>query len=603
MYESHFRFERRPFSATPDPDCVFITDTIRETLAEFVVCMERGQGIGVLTGAAGTGKTLLCHRLAEELSDGFEIAFLKNANFATRRSFLQSLLFELGRPYRGMAEQELRLLLSEYCRSELGGRHQGIVVILDEAHLLSERLLEEVRSITNLTDRGMPLVRVLLCGHPELEETLAGPAMADLNQRIACQQTIELLTQSESLGYLEYRTNWAGANPQQIFTDEAIKAIAHASDGLPRCLNQLCDHSLLLAFAAGLPQVNVDLVDEALQDLKQLPLHWNERTRAEGPLDALSARSPANDTLLETMVSTEESDETDHEPFLFDDYESDDMESVEICGSGTESFVSEPPDTQIEPIENKEAFDDDVYQVVPVDEDESNIAETMSIADEMSEMSEIDDEQSYSIPLETVGNVIAGVVPLLSDHHSGHVCFEEEMVVDRYAALDDGRSMLQEQDSAFLDSEADVLEIPENHRSESTDEAIPVAEESVVGIPLEIPAEAGLEGVECLDITRMTDRSIIEQINELDFGEIQGEETATDPFDVVQPEAIVEEVEEVEEPVIVAEEPQAQMVEQSAPAVREMPRLDSAGAVPPPNMRRLFSKLRRIQHEQDRHTV
>ncbi|MGE5191501.1 MAG: ExeA family protein, partial [Deltaproteobacteria bacterium] len=137
MYEAYFQLQKRPFSATPDPSCFFAPEPIQELFDELVLRAESGQGIGILTAHAGTGKTLVCRRIAAELGGRFTPIFLANANFPTRRALLQSILFELKKRFSGLEEQELRLAVYASLKElTLAGR--GVVLIVDEAHLLNE---------------------------------------------------------------------------------------------------------------------------------------------------------------------------------------------------------------------------------------------------------------------------------------------------------------------------------------------------------------------------------------------------------------------------------------------------------------------------------
>ncbi len=275
MYETFLGMDRHPFSATPDPSCFVAAEGVQAAFDELMVCVERGQGIGVLTGTAGIGKTLLCQKLVSELSESFETVFLNNANYAMPRSLLQAILYELGQPYSRMDEQELRLELMTVVKS-VRPKKQGMVLVIDEAHLLSEKLLEEIRAITNLAEDGEPLVHLVLSGQMSLEEKLIDQNLDALNQRIRAQVCLEPLTRQESTQYVSHRLSWAGSNISQIFSPEAVEIICQASDGTPRCLNQLCDHSLLLAYATEQKPVQATTVRAALDDLRQLPLHWNE---------------------------------------------------------------------------------------------------------------------------------------------------------------------------------------------------------------------------------------------------------------------------------------------------------------------------------------
>ncbi|MBI3865996.1 MAG: AAA family ATPase [Planctomycetia bacterium] len=287
MYEAYFNLPKRPFSATPDPTCFFATEAVQELLDQLVLRAESGEGIGVVTGAAGTGKTLLCRRIAAELAPRMTPVFIANANFPTRRALLQSILFELGRKYCGLEEQELRLAVFGLLR-ELTLMGRGAVLIIDEAHLLNDRLLEELRLLACLAEEDQPLARVILAGQEALEERLTSPALEALNQRIACQLYLDSLSRGESIGYIAHRISWAGGEISKIFDDGALDRIASAAAGVPRCLNQLCDHALLLTYVQESPRVTVELVAEALLDLRQLPLHWNISVSADTSSTELS---------------------------------------------------------------------------------------------------------------------------------------------------------------------------------------------------------------------------------------------------------------------------------------------------------------------------
>ena len=281
MYEPFFGMERRPFSATPDPGCFFSSSELQSVLDELTICVERGQGIGILTASAGIGKTLLCQRLAASLRERdksrsqFECVYLSNSNFPTRRSLLQAILFEMGDEYSRRDEPELRLDLRSRLLS-LRPKREALVLIVDEAHLFSDELLEELRTLSDIAADGSSLVRIVLSGQHDLEERLTDRSFDAINQRISKHVFAEPLTISESFDYIQYRLAWADCEIESTFTEEAIGVIARASGGVPRCLNQLSDHSLLLAFASDQKPVTEDTVREALEDLKQLPLHWND---------------------------------------------------------------------------------------------------------------------------------------------------------------------------------------------------------------------------------------------------------------------------------------------------------------------------------------
>ncbi|WP_339683616.1 ExeA family protein [Gimesia maris] len=287
MYETNFGFTDRPFTVSPSPACYFEAAEHQHVLEELLVTISSLNGITILTGDAGTGKTAVCRQLVARLEDQFQIQFVEHCNFPTVRALLQTLLYNLTDCYEKVSEQELRLALTAEVRSSFLNHGQPLLVLVDEAHLLSVSFLEELRVLSDIAFDGKPALQLLLCGQTSLEETLIQPALSSLNQRIGCQVYLDRMTRQESEAYIAYRIQRVSTDKRSCFTDEAIKFITHVSDGLPRCLNQICDHSLMLAYLQDSAVVNEPIAREAFTDLQQLPLHWNDPLPAASPLDEL----------------------------------------------------------------------------------------------------------------------------------------------------------------------------------------------------------------------------------------------------------------------------------------------------------------------------
>ena len=267
----------RAFRGTPDVHQYVPLESVEQEIRPLLDAVVRGDGIVVLTAPPGAGKTVVCRRLQMELAEQFEAVVLSSSEFATRRSLLQAVLFELGEDYEGLTEQELRLAILNHVRHNSATR-RGIVLIVDEAHLLNPRLLEELRCLTNHAEEGETLIRVVLSAQLALEELLTQPALQALNYRITSHVTLEPLSMQESAELVAGRLSHVGRKIETVFTPEALETICRVSDGNPRCLVQLCDHTLSLADSAKDAPIVVNVVRRALQDLKQLPLQWNEST-------------------------------------------------------------------------------------------------------------------------------------------------------------------------------------------------------------------------------------------------------------------------------------------------------------------------------------
>lgn len=283
MYESFFGLVKRPFASAPDADCYFPGQAIENARQTLYRCLERGEGAGLLIGPAGTGKTLLLEALAEQFSARFEVAVLASGRLCTRRAMLQAILFELGLPYRDLEEGELRLSLIDHL-SDTSSDKEGLILLIDEAHTLPLRLLEEIRLLTNLVRNGQPKVRLVLAGSAALEERFTSPKLEAFNQRVTARCYLQAFDRSETREYIRAQVEWAGGEPDRIFTAGALEAIHRATDGIPRLVNQVCDHALILACAAGVEALDKPQIEEAWADLQQLPTPWN-RVEGAAPLE------------------------------------------------------------------------------------------------------------------------------------------------------------------------------------------------------------------------------------------------------------------------------------------------------------------------------
>ncbi len=419
MYESQFSLKRRPFAATPDPKCFLASGPIQAALDELVVCVEQGQGVAVVSAPAGTGKTLLCERLRLELANRFETVFLRHASFLTRRALLQTILADLNHSYHRQDEQELRLELIPAIRA-LSPGHEALVLLCDEAHMLSEDLLEELRMLSDLSEHGRPLVRLVLVGQPSLEETLARPGLEALNQRIRAHVCLESFDRTTSQDYIDYRLTWAGGRTAEIFTAEAIEMVVRASEGVPRCINQLCDHALLLAYVAEQKPVPASTIREALQDLRQLPLHWNE---------SLIGDSASSDTAFDAdSASPHHLEVSTHE--IARRQEESVVGEVQTFEFGADLPLSNPVEyTSFEPIDDVEEMTADEDEMSFASDDESDV-------EELSEAVEFEPPAVAPRPLFPSVAQVTRPAEIVAPVRSSEVV--EEMVCDRYAAIDGG---------------------------------------------------------------------------------------------------------------------------------------------------------------------
>ncbi len=251
----------------------------------------RSEGPAIVIGAAGTGKSLLLEVLAAQFQDKMSVVTLVGAQLCTRKALLQMILFEIGLPYRGMDEGELRLSLVEYLRPREGGGNR-MLLLVDEADSLPTRLLQELRVLTNLSNQGQPQVNLVLAGSAILEERFAEPQLEVFSQRVSVRCYLVPLGREETFAYVRSQIAASGCDVDQLISPDGLEAIFSATDGLPRLINQLGNQLVWMAAETGCHPLDGALVQQAWSELQQLPAPWNGPT-----VDAMSDSGQASETV------------------------------------------------------------------------------------------------------------------------------------------------------------------------------------------------------------------------------------------------------------------------------------------------------------------
>jgi type II secretory pathway predicted ATPase ExeA len=266
MDENRFGLTRRPFPPTPDTALYYPATAHESALAALARGIAQDEGILLLTGAPGLGKTLLGYVLLERLDKEVASAFLTNSHFADRSAMLQAILYDLGLPYEDASEQALRLRLTEQLLKYCAAKKRTILVI-DEAHHLSADLLEELRLLANLEAGSGKALQIVLLAQPKILQLLQQPGLESLHQRIAVRTALGALGVEEAFDYLLHHLRLAGVKPEKILDETALETIARGTHGIPRCLNQAAQQALVLAEEGELPKVDAEAALEALSML------------------------------------------------------------------------------------------------------------------------------------------------------------------------------------------------------------------------------------------------------------------------------------------------------------------------------------------------
>jgi general secretion pathway protein A len=248
MYASFFGLNEKPFSITPDPRFLFLSERHAEALAHLVYGINEAGGFIQLTGEVGTGKTTVVRSLLTQAPKHAEIALILNPRM-TPSEFLLAICEELGIGVPAASASSLKDLVDLLSRHLLGAHAGGkrIVLVVDEAQNLSPDVLEQVRLLTNLETETQKLLQIILIGQPELRELLGRVELRQLAQRITGRYHLDPLSGDETAAYVRHRLRVAGAT-REVFTSGALREIQRLSGGVPRLINIIADRALLGAF-------------------------------------------------------------------------------------------------------------------------------------------------------------------------------------------------------------------------------------------------------------------------------------------------------------------------------------------------------------------
>jgi type II secretory pathway predicted ATPase ExeA len=269
MYERFYGLAQNPFGVGPDPQFYYGTPKHNEALANLTYGIRRRKGFVVLTGEVGTGKTLLLRCLLEALRRSkVTHAFIFNPLLPSI-DLLRQIISDFGipdpKPTRAEMLSQLNNFLIDVYRSG-----STAALLIDEAHLLTAELLEEVRLLTNIETSEHKLLQILLVGQPELDDILDSPYLRQLKQRVALHCKLEALDESEVHGYIDKRLQLGGAPGRllEIFPPETLSRIVAYSRGIPRLINNICDSALVNGYARQEKWIRAEVIEEVATDLR-----------------------------------------------------------------------------------------------------------------------------------------------------------------------------------------------------------------------------------------------------------------------------------------------------------------------------------------------
>ncbi|WP_417665871.1 ExeA family protein [Pseudidiomarina sp.] len=271
MYQKHYGLTELPFTLTPNTSFYCDLEGHRAALEVLLTALETGEGFIKVVGEVGTGKTLLCRKLLNELPDEYVTAYIPNP-FLTPEELRAQVARELQVDISDASSQQLVTQAIQQRLLEINGEKRTVVIVLDEAQALPSDSLEALRLISNLETESRKLLHIVLFGQPELNERLAAREHRQLRQRISFSYYLQAMTVHELARYISHRLHIAGYKGAPIFNGRVVTMLHQASRGIPRLANVLCHKTLLLCYGEGVYPVTAKHVRMAVDDTEDATL-------------------------------------------------------------------------------------------------------------------------------------------------------------------------------------------------------------------------------------------------------------------------------------------------------------------------------------------
>jgi general secretion pathway protein A len=264
MYKSYYGLKEKPFELSPDPDYLYMSRGHENVYDHLEYALTEHKGFVVITGEIGSGKTTLINLLLRRLARKVCVGLINHTSVAPLQ-FLKMICREFDLPVRTLNKTQVLLRFQEFLLARFS-EGKRVVLIVDEAQNLPPRTMEELRMLSNLETEKHHLLQIILVGQPELRALLDSRRLEQFAQRVTVSCHLDRLSRREVKQYIDQRLRVAGAERQNLFTEEAIEAIYRCSEGTPRLINALCDGALVYGFADEAPTIDRGIVEEVGND-------------------------------------------------------------------------------------------------------------------------------------------------------------------------------------------------------------------------------------------------------------------------------------------------------------------------------------------------
>ncbi|MBC2711408.1 MAG: AAA family ATPase [Desulfosarcina sp.] len=265
MYLDFYTLHLKPFQISTDPRFLWLGEKHQEALAVLKYGILDNKGFLLLTGDVGTGKTTLLNALIDSLGEDVLVAMVADPGLA-KMDFFNFVAYSFGMNKSFKSKGEFLIFLKNYL-IDLNRQNKQALLIIDECQHLNQKLLEEVRLLSNIEKTNTKLINIFFVGQSEFNNIILRPHNRAIRQRITINYNISALSEAETKEYIRFRLGVAGSD-DTIFTSRAIEEVYKFSNGYPRLINIICDQALLTGFVKEKKHVDEKIVAECASELK-----------------------------------------------------------------------------------------------------------------------------------------------------------------------------------------------------------------------------------------------------------------------------------------------------------------------------------------------
>lgn len=295
---TYFGLRENPFHVSPDPRFYYSLLAHDSAMNEILFGLQTKQGLLVLTGEAGTGKTTILNAVLESLEQRHIATSYVFHSLLEPVELFEFILRDFGVTCTSTRKGDLVRALYDWLivRTAAGDLP---VLIIDEAQSLSLETLDELRLLLNLETPHGKLLQIVLAGQSELEDKLRRPELRQLRQRIMFHCKVPVLTEEQTTSYVQFRLLAAGLANPAVFPADTLYCIHRHAKGIPRLINLLCEHALITAYGEEQQIISPDIIQRIAIDfdLSSKPISLQNEFK-HGTVGRLISFPPAEDTKL-----------------------------------------------------------------------------------------------------------------------------------------------------------------------------------------------------------------------------------------------------------------------------------------------------------------